>query len=255
MSKIEIRLPAGYRPLLRQNPPENRRAKPECSMLRPFYGEFERALESYRRAQGRAMGSRFMANRNRIGPWLVTRESGILATCAPFYEATKLTLETIEVVDFMFEKSPNGIQDLRLVHLCGENAQLKQEKPNIMILDLISQVARHQERFTGQVCAQDRLATMENLKPEALWHCFWERIRESGIQRLFVFLDNLDELFPACPPQSLSAKQALRFLAYNLDPLNVQLDIQLKVWITCKTPQIPGHFQSRVTHIPPTSTH
>lgn len=221
----------------------------DFSILRPFHGEFDRVAINYKRVQGGAIGSRYTLNRVPIGRWITSKDSSTLPICARSDEATKLTLETVELVDFLIGQSPLNGQDLRIVHLCGEKSNLKRERPTIMILDLLSQVLRWQERSGGQACSSDDLARMELADPKVLWETFWSRVQQLGIQRLFIFLDNIDELILAYGTPSDSLKEALRHLVNNLKLPNSQSHILVKVLITCNSTSTEKMFTCKTNNL------
>lgn len=210
--------------------------------MKPFQGESERATAPYRRIQGGAIGSRFALNWDRIGPWLESKESTLLAVRAPSDEATKLTLETIMVVDLIIKRSQQNSQDLRLVHLFGSKPHQKKGNPNIMILDLISQVMKHHEKNNESARSPDDRIRIETADPKLLWETFWQRAREAGIHRLFIFLDNVDQFFLAEAPSD-PVKRALRYLVGNLKPPIQQSGFQIKVWVTCNTRNMEDCFR------------
>lgn len=242
MAQIENGLPHGDRPAPRHNQPTIKPSR-DFSVLRPFHGEFERVASDYKRVQGGGIGSRYTLNRAAIGRWIMSKDSNTLPMCARSDETTKLTLETIELIDFLIGQSPPSGQDLRLVHLCREKSNLKREKPSIMILDLLAQVLKCQERCGGQACSSDDLARIEMADPKALWEMFWSRVQQLGVRRVFIFLDNIDELFLAYGTPSDSLKEALGHLVKNLRPPNSQSHILVKALVTCNSPSMVDCFR------------
>ena len=205
------------------------------SVLRPFRGEYERAAANYKRTQGSAILSRYQRNRERVDNWLRLRDSMMLPMIASPEEATKLTLEVVHLIDGLLtsQSSANG-HIIRLTHLCGENSDSKREEPNIMVLDLIAQVLVHQQKHGGRSCSVSDLAAMEKASLQGLWDIFWDRVHQSGIKYLFIFLDNVDKLFLASKTPTQGVQEALRQLVRNLKPSDSRPGVLIKAMVTAK---------------------
>jgi hypothetical protein len=123
-------------------------------------------------------------------------------------------------------------------HFCGEKAQEKKGRPEIVIQDLLSELLEtHGAKFEQSLCLAERLTRNRFLSaakhPDELWRLFRRCLELAGIRSLLMVVDNVDSLYSECQ------KTPARFNEFveNLQALvRDQKGIVVKVLVTSRLP-------------------
>ncbi|GAB1317902.1 hypothetical protein MFIFM68171_08112 [Madurella fahalii] len=208
------------------------------SILRPFENDFADADASYNPTKDSLIISELSrSNQLAIGDFLKSDRSGILPMHVDLNLMERLTLEIAR----MFDHWANGPATIRVTHLCGVKANLKGARPEIMALDLLSQLLNQHEASSEQPRPRNGLVTKTD-DLDGHWAAFRDYVRQAGIDYLLILLDRIDALLQECKEHG--ALSRFQCFVRNLRSLPSQLDgTVVKIMVTCEEIYVAEWFQ------------